>query len=77
MMNVRDKECTALFGFVPREVFTKVSDRIESDAALYACMTIEYEGTNLFGDMALIGRPGYRAEFLKALQIFIEEYSKR
>ena len=70
------RENHAEFKHVSREIFNKVADRVEADTELYSHVTIEYRGTNLYGDMVIEGHGGYSKEYKKALVIFNEEYCK-
>lgn len=67
------KGCVATYANIRRRVFDKVSNRIESDDDLYSVI-VYYNGTNLYGDVRIEGRPGNQSAYQKALQIFLEEY---
>ena len=60
---------------VSRGVFDRVSDRISKEG-LKNTVTIYYNGTDLYGDISIEGKPGYSDDYKNALIIFTEEYCK-
>lgn len=66
----------ATYKHVSREVFNKVSDRVKENDTIYPHVTIEYNGTSLYGDLTIEGLGGYGKEYKEALKIFNEEYCK-
>ena len=66
----------ATFKNVSREVFNKVSDRVNSDSGLKIHVIIYYTGTSRDGDLTIEGQGGYGKEYKRVLTIFNEEYCK-
>ena len=66
----------ATFRDVKREVFTNLSDRIESEDNLWSVVTVYYNGTNIKGALTIDCRAGYSDAYKKALDMFNEEYCK-
>ena len=63
---------------VTREVFNRVSDRIQNhkDIEVKVHNTVYYNGTNLYGDLTIEGFAGYGDAYKEAVRIFTEEYAK-
>lgn len=66
----------ASYKHISREVFNRVSDRLQNDYGIISHITIYYDGTNLYGDLTIEGQGGYSKEYKEALQVFNEEYCK-
>ena len=59
---------------VERGIFNKVADRIYSENM--NSVTVNYHGTQKYGDITLVGTAGNSKEFKKAVHILAEEYCK-
>ena len=64
----------ATFTDVKREVFEALCAQISDDDGVWLHVTINYNGTNLRGNLTIEGHGGYFYEYVKTLDIFVKEY---
>lgn len=55
---------------VAREVFEKISARVDMDSEFYSDITVEYYGSNLYGDLTI--RSEDATKFKKVLSIICD-----
>ena len=70
------RENSASFKHVSREVFNRVCDRVNEDPETEIPVFVYYNGSDLYGDVAIEATGGNSQAFKKALQIFNEEFCK-